>query len=134
MLDFTPAVTPCSSPSGAVCTGCVAALAAPVIASGVAHTDGATIARCFQTHALEMLAVGVKLSTLAAMNACAPEDYAQPAPAVDLRWQSAGGSPPAPQSLEVASPAPPRAARRALASSLAAALTALALSSGAAAW
>jgi hypothetical protein len=133
MLDFTPAVTPCSSPGGAVCADCIAALAAPVIASGVAHADGATIARCFQTHALEMLAVGVKLNTLAAMSSCAPEDYAQPAPAVDLRWQGAS-VPPAPQVLDVTSPAPPRAARRALASALATALTALALSAGAAAW
>ena len=42
------------------------------------HDDGVTIERCFQTHSLEMLAVGVPLSTLTAMGECSTQSYAQP--------------------------------------------------------
>jgi hypothetical protein len=62
---------------------------APVrLLAGVSHADGVTIARCFQTHSLEMLAVGVPLATLASMNSCAAGDYVQPAPVVAVRSQT----------------------------------------------
>ncbi len=56
--------------------------------AGVSHADGVTIARCFQTHSLEMLAVGVPLATLASMNSCAAGDYVMPAPPVAHRSQT----------------------------------------------
>jgi hypothetical protein len=87
----------------------------------VAHDDGQAIANCFQTHALEMLAVGVPLATLASMTGCTARDYVQRAPpAVVLTLP-----PSPPPELLVVSGAQPAATCRALAAAAAAALVAI---------
>ena len=80
--------------------------------------DGVTIKQCFQTHSLEMLAVGVPLSTLTAMGECSTQSYAQPpASPASLRAETGGaGTAQQPNSTDVAvySSAPRAGARSVL--------------------
>lgn len=87
----------------------------------MSHADGATIRRCFQTHTLDMLAVGVPLATLASMSACVDADYVQPAPpAVTLTRNSIAPLPPPAKRLAPnADSHAERGARKALATALA---------------
>ena len=93
----------------------------------MSHTDGATIRRCFQTHTLDMLAVGVPLATLSSMSACTDGDYVQVAPPVATLTRNSNVALPPPAKRLAPnedSPAPP-AARAALATALAAAAVAM---------
>ena len=94
----------------------------------MSHADGATIRRCFQTHTLDMLAVGVPLATLSSMGACTDADYVQPGPPVGTvtRVCTAPALPPPSKRLapNADSHAPP-AARAALATALAVAAAAM---------
>ena len=93
----------------------------------MSYADGATIRRCFQTHVLDMLAVGVPLSTLSAMSACADADYVQPAPpgASLIRNSLQALPPPAKRLAPNADSHAPPAARSALAVSLCMAMLAI---------
>ena len=95
--------------------------------AGVSYADGATIRRCFQTHVLDMLAVGVPLSTLSAMSACVDADYVQPAPpgASLIRNSLQALPPPAKRLAPNADSHAPPAARSALALALGAAAVAM---------
>ena len=93
----------------------------------MSHSDGATIRRCFQTHVLDMLAVGVPLTTLSAMSACSDADYVQPAPPGASLTRNSGQAlpPPAKRLAPNVDSHAPRATRSALAASLGAAAVAM---------
>jgi len=82
VVDFTSALQRCNVTSvaaeGTPCTSCLSALAAPLVAAGVSPTDAAGLQRCFITHALEMLAVGVPLATYSSLTVCPRAAYVQP--------------------------------------------------------
>ena len=95
----------------------------------MSHSDGATIRRCFQTHVLDMLAVGVPLTTLSAMSACTDADYVQPAPPGASLTRNSGQAlpPPAKRLAPNVDSHAPRATRSALATALVAAAVMLAI-------